>query len=144
MIILWERVKLMEQGLLGTTGRTFTVTAEDGSERVLQEPEAIHTFSHWKELGFSVKKGEHALAKFPIWKGSEQVVKDENGNATDEMKTRLFMKTSAFFSAAQVEPLVERPEKPRDGTRKPGRGNVRSLPATAYGSNSVAYGSWLS
>jgi len=144
MIILWESVKLMEQGLLGTTGRTFTVTAEDGSERVLQEPEAIHTFSHWKELGFSVKKGEHALAKFPIWKGVEQAVKDDEGNATEPTrKTRLFMKTSAFFSAAQVEPMTEEQKawaaKPKaDRKRKNDRKASGVLPVKP-----ASYGSWL-
>lgn len=61
----------------------------------------IHTFQRWKELGFSVKKGEHAVAKFPVWKPS--IKKNDNGEKVNT--GRMFAKTSAFFSSAQVEPL---------------------------------------
>lgn len=143
MIILMESVKLMEQGLIGTTGRTFTVQAEDGTEKVLQEPEAIHTFAHWKDLGFCVKKGEHAVAKFAIWKGAERTVKDENGNDTDEKTTRMFMKTACFFSAAQVEPWTgEKAPKAQKGARKAAGGRKTAVPAVPAVA-SAGYGSWL-
>lgn len=136
MIIMMESVKLLEAGVIGSTGRTFTVTDADGSERVLQEPEPIHTFAHWKDLGFSVKKGEHAVAKFPIWKGAESVVKDEDGNETDEKKTRMFMKTACFFTAAQVERMEDRPPKGRKGAARAPRAAKTMAPAV--------YGNWLS
>ena len=72
-----------------------------------------------------MKKGEHAVAKFPIWKGTERTVKDEDGNDTDEKKTRMFMKTACFFTVAQVEPLKE-----------------KKAPAVAA-VPSVSYGGWL-
>ena len=138
MIILMESVKLMEQGLIGSTGRSFTVQDVDGSERVLMEPEPIHTFAHWKDLGYCVKKGEHAVAKFAIWKGAEKAVKDEDGNETGEKATRMFMKTACFFSAAQVEKLTEnKPRGQKKGARKP------SLAAGMVPAAVPAYGSWL-
>ena len=106
MIILMQSVKLMEAGLIGTTGRTFEITDSDGNMKTLMEPEPIHTFARWKDLGFRVKKGEHAVAKFMIWKGAEKQLKDENGNPLDETELRMFMKTACFFSPTQVEPMA--------------------------------------
>ena len=72
--------------------------------------EEIHTFEHWKSLGYSVKKGEKSSIKFPIWKygkgKSEETEDDDN-----EKKTRkgyCFMKMSAFFTESQVEPIKAR------------------------------------
>ncbi len=67
--------------------------------------EDIHTFQHWKNLGFSVRKGEKAVAKFPIWKMGTR----KNKETKEEEETgHLFMKVSAFFSSSQVEPLPAR------------------------------------
>lgn len=75
-------------------------------EGLLDPAHEIHTFQRWKALGFSVKKGEHAIAKFAIWKYGERKRKDADGAEVEEIKTGgCFMKTSAFFSTAQVEPL---------------------------------------
>lgn len=63
--------------------------------------EAIHTFQRWKALGYSVRKGEKAVAKFPIWKMGTR----KNDDGEEEQTGRMFMKNSAFFSASQVEPL---------------------------------------
>ena len=143
MIILMESVKLMEQGVIGTTGRTFTVMQDDGTEKVLCEPEAIHTFSHWKHMGFSVKKGEHAVAKFPIWSGTEKTVRDEDGNETGEKVTKLYMRNAFFFTAAQVEPLKETSEKGRKRSSRGRRGtDGRQVAVTVRGGDG-AYGSWL-
>lgn len=72
-------------------------------EGKMQPDEEIHTFQRWKALGYSVKKGEHAVAKFPIWKMGTK--KTEDG---EETTGRMFMKNSAFFSTRQVEPLAAR------------------------------------
>lgn len=108
MIILWESVGLMEQGLIGTTGRQFMVKDKDGNERVVMEPEPIHTFARWKDMGYSVRKGEKAIASFLIWKGAEKHATDKDGNELPETTVRMFMKRSSFFSAKQVEPLRAR------------------------------------
>ena len=71
--------------------------------------EEIHTFERWKELGFSVKKGEKSTIKFPIWKyGQPKTEQNEDGKTEIVKGGYCFMKTSAFFTAAQVEPLKAR------------------------------------
>lgn len=92
----------MESGVIGTTGRSITVQTDKG-EITMFEPEPIHTFNAWKELGFSVKKGEHAIAKFTIWKYKPETIKNENGE--DEESGEMFMKTAHFFKGDQVEPI---------------------------------------
>lgn len=67
--------------------------------------EEIHTFEHWKSLGYSVKKGEHSDIKFAIWKYSDGKKKDKETGEETEGKAHCFMKLSAFFKASQVEPL---------------------------------------
>lgn len=96
-IIFEERCRLMQEGKIGTTGRSITVKTDKG-EKTFLEPEPIHTFQVWKELGYSVKKGEHAIAKFTIWKYTADKEDDsEDGHC--------FMKTAHFFKREQVEPL---------------------------------------
>lgn len=59
--------------------------------------EEIHTFAMWKAMGYNIKKGEKAVAKFPIWKFTSKETEDGD---TDN---RMFMKMSCFFSTRQVE-----------------------------------------
>ena len=59
--------------------------------------EEVHTFQRWKAKGFMVKKGEKAVFKTTIWKAVPK--KDE------ENEVKMFMKSSAFFMASQVQPL---------------------------------------
>lgn len=101
MIILYEQVRLMEEGLIGTTGRIFVVDDGHGGEKEIAEPEEIHTFAMWKSLGYSVRKGEKAVAKFAIWKHTTRKGIDENGEEID--KSRMFLKDACWFSASQVE-----------------------------------------
>ena len=106
-IIMDQRINLMKAGVLKGTGRTFEVTVINGDgkeeKKVIEEPEAIHTFSAWKELGYCVKKGEHAKASFTIWKYVDSKKSDDE---TDEEKGgRCFMKKAHFFTADQVEKL---------------------------------------
>lgn len=99
-IIFNERVRLMEENKIGTTGRTILVQDNEGNELELAEPEEIHTFAAWKSLGYSVKKGEKAVAKFTIWKYAEKKV--EEGKDEETIKN-MFMKSSCFFAQSQVE-----------------------------------------
>lgn len=99
-IIFQAGQELAEQGKIGYTGRTMTIKTDDG-EMVIRETEALHTFKVWKDLGYSVRKGEHAVVKLRIWKHTEK--RDEDGEVEDQ---RMFMKTAAFFSASQVEALA--------------------------------------
>lgn len=117
MIILNESVKLMEDGVLEGTGEFMEVEDADGNKKQLEMPEAIHTFAAWNSMGYRVKKGEHAIAKFPIWKYTAKMLDTNTGNAeTDKMneeinnqggKTNMFMKVAAFFKYSQVEKIVE-------------------------------------
>ena len=104
-IIFNESMKLMEQGLIKGTGEFATIEYEDGTTAEVELPEAIHTFAAWKSLGYSVKKGEHAVAKFPIWKHTSKMVENEDGE--EEEHTDMFMKTAAFFTVSQVEKIQE-------------------------------------
>lgn len=65
--------------------------------------EELHTFQRWKELGFSVKKGEKARHRITIWKGFERTRKNEE-TGEEETAGGVTMKTACFFLASQVEP----------------------------------------
>ncbi len=104
MLVFMERVRLMNEGIIGGTGRTFIT--DDGQE--IEEPEEIHTFQAWKAKGFSVKKGEKAVASFPVWKYITGKKKGEEAEAesTENEETSggyCRMKLSHFFTRNQVE-----------------------------------------
>lgn len=102
-IIFTESQRLMEEGVIGTTGRKFiaTVVNADGDqeENEFFEPEPIHTYAGWKERGYQVRRGEKAIAQFTIWKH----VTKKNDNEEDESK--MFMKRASWFKFSQVEPI---------------------------------------
>ena len=102
-IIFMESCRLMEAGKIGTTGRALKVVDGDGSEKIIMEPEAIHTFAAWKAMGYKVRKGEHAIARFMIWKHATKLVTDDDG--TEVEKGRMFLKEACFFAPSQVEPI---------------------------------------
>lgn len=64
--------------------------------------EEIHTFQKWKSLGFSVRKGEKSTIRIPIWKYPPAKVNRETG---EEIQGQAFIKTAAFFTFSQVEPI---------------------------------------
>lgn len=97
MIILLEGQKLAEDGIIAYTGREISVVDSTGKKVIYKETEEIHTFDRWKKMGFFVKKGEKAIAKFLIWKHIAK--KDEN----DEETNKMFLKKASFFSRSQVE-----------------------------------------
>ena len=140
MIIFWESVELMNAGVLESTGRVLTMELPDGSMREIMEPEPIHTFACWKNLGYSVKKGEHAVAKLPIWKGSEKVVKDEDGNDTEETALKMIRKEAFFFKASQVE------KTDTSGNKRHRRTPIKPpmVPDLPVPAPTAEYGNWLS
>ena len=102
MIILSQQIELQKQGVLRFTGNKIRALDLNTGESVeIDEIQPIHTFAAWKEKGFKVKKGEHAIAKFPIWKHT--VKETEDGK-----EEKMFMKTAAFFSDDQVEKMERR------------------------------------
>ena len=99
MIILERQIELQKKGVLKFTGNKIKViNIETGNEEEIDEIQPIHTFAAWKMKGYKVKKGEHAIAKFPMWK---YVVKEKDG----EKEEKMFMKFSSFFSSDQVEKI---------------------------------------
>lgn len=69
--------------------------------------EEAHTFAHWKELGYVVRKGEHAAFKCSIWKYRTklEIVEDE------EVETgNMFLKMAHFFTKSQVDELKGKEE----------------------------------
>ena len=112
-IIFNESLRLMEDGKLNGSGQFAEIETENGKQTI-ELPEEIHTFNGWKARGYKVKKGEHSSIKFPIWKHTAKMLDTNTGNeAIDKMnaninaqggETKMFMKTAAFFTAAQVEP----------------------------------------
>ena len=105
-IIFNESMKLMEAGIIGTTGRVFVFEDENGNKKEIQEPEPLHTFARWKEFGYIVKKGEHAKAAFYIWKAGKGKAKEEDPNADgNKEELKMFMKKAFFFTFDQVEKI---------------------------------------
>jgi len=102
MIIMMEQVELMKQGIIGTTGKQITVKMYDGNDMTFMEPEPIHTFQAWKDLGYCVKKGEHAIAKFAIWK---YLKNKKKGDEEGEEGGHCYMKQAFFFKQSQVEKM---------------------------------------
>ena len=100
MIVLMESVRLMEEGVLSGTGKKFKT--DDGKEFELPEP--IHTYQTWKKKGYQVKKGEKAIAQFPIWK---YTTKKDSEMSEDEAQENgfCFMKNSSWFKFSQVEEI---------------------------------------
>lgn len=104
MIIMIEQSKLAEEGILKYTGRVLKGINAIGEEVEYKEIQPIHTYQMWKALGYKVKKGEKAIAKFPVWKYTSKKSKDDSEEAAQQ-KGYCFMKMSAFFTNEQVEKL---------------------------------------
>ena len=91
-IIEQESMRLVEQGIL----RMVNIGG-------VEMPEPIHTFNGWRQLGYSVKKGEKSKIKFPIWKHTTKTVEKDG---KEEERSSMFTKVSAFFTFDQVEPIT--------------------------------------
>ncbi|MBR1606972.1 MAG: hypothetical protein IJ664_04610 [Clostridia bacterium] len=96
---------LLSIGKIVPTGRTFTAVDSEGNEITVHEPEAIHTFTAWKELGFMVRKGEKAIDSFSIWKYTSRKKPDQTEEEAQE-EGYCFLKLSHFFAAHQVQPII--------------------------------------
>lgn len=58
-----------------------------------------HTYDHWKELGYQVRKGEHAEIKLAIWKQGKAKQMEDGSTVAG----RMFLKTASFFGRGQVD-----------------------------------------
>jgi len=106
-IIFNASVELMETGIIKGTGRFFEFIDDAGNAHKLEEPEALHTYATWQELGRQVKRGEKCRAKIQIWKYSKGGKKSEDIDAAADGESddggRCFMKTAFFFTYDQTE-----------------------------------------
>ena len=93
---------LLNIGKINPTGRTFEAVDGEGNKITIQEPEQIHTFMTWKELGYSVRKGEKAVDSFSIWKYTSRKKANQTEEEAQE-EGHCFLKYSHFFAAHQVE-----------------------------------------
>lgn len=113
-IIFNASVELMKDGTIKGTGRMFQFTDDAGTVHELEEPETLHTFNTWKELGRIVKKGEKCKARIQIWKYCKSSKKDDSEEiATVDGETergQCYMKTAFFFTIDQTEPIKEKKE----------------------------------
>ena len=104
-IIFLKRVELMEKGVLKGTGE-FVEVEINGEIRKFEIPEEIHTYKRWQELGYQVTKGESSFIKFKVWTYDNRRIEEEaengNGNTNTRRRRKCFLKTSAFFTMAQV------------------------------------------
>ena len=108
-IIFNASVQLMNDGVIKGTGRIFEFTDDAGNVQTLEEPEALHTFAVWKEMGRVVKKGEKARAAIQIWKqGKSYTTTNKETGEQEEKEGRMFMKTAYFFTFDQTEPKTEK------------------------------------
>ena len=103
-IIFDKQMELMEAGVIGTTGRQMTFEDIDGKKHTISEPEEIHTYAAWKSMGYQVKKGEKAIAKFTIWKQTVKKAKTED----EQDETKMFLANAAFFKSTQVEAIAKK------------------------------------
>lgn len=111
-IIFNASIDLMNNGIIKGTGRIFEFVDDAGNAHTLEEPEAIHTFATWQQLGRQVKKGEKCKARIDIWKqgATRTAVNDETGEE-EEKPGKMFMKTAYFFTYDQTEEA--KPKQPK-------------------------------
>lgn len=75
------------------------------------QPEEIHTYDHWKKLGYHVLKGEKAICKLNIWKpvqrkGRKAETQPDNEEEKTEPAPWMIPKTAFFFSRSQVDSIA--------------------------------------
>ena len=102
-IIFNESVELMENGIIGNTGRKIIVENEDGEKKEMLEPESIHTYAGWKAIGRQVKKGEKCIATFMIWKHTTKKKKSES----EDEQEKMFMTKAFFFRECLTEEIAK-------------------------------------
>lgn len=85
--------------------RAGVITAQTIGGMLIPEP--LHTFAEWKNYGFCVKKGQHAVVKIKIWRHSDRVrAVDTDGETDGETDGGRFYLTNAyFFTRSQCDPI---------------------------------------
>ena len=86
------------------------IVANTKKQLGMGEFEPLHTFQKWKELGFKVKKGEHAIACTKLWKPKQKKYKDDDGE--EKVENNFFLTKAYLFKLDQVE-RIETKVKPQ-------------------------------
>lgn len=107
-IIFRESIRLLEAGRIKGTGRTYTYTTETGESITIEEPEQLHTYAAWKQLGRQVRRGEHGF-EIHIWKHCTQ--KGDTPENEEGTKSRMIWKKAFFFTMGQTEPATKKGKK---------------------------------
>lgn len=104
MIVFNAQQRLLADGKIKPTGRMMEFETPEGEVLMVPETEDIHTYEHWKQIGYQVRKGEKAVDAFQIWRYSKKA----KGMSEDEAQEEgfCFMKTAFWFSASQVDPIA--------------------------------------
>ena len=107
-IISRRQKALVAIGKIQPTGRMLTDIDQDGNTVMIPEPEEIHTFAVWKEAGYIVKRGQHAVDTFMIWKYPTRKKTDAVTGKEVEVITadRPFLTKAFFFARHQVERIA--------------------------------------
>lgn len=111
MIIMVEKMKLADAGILKYTGRIIKGINLIGEEVEMPEIEEINTFLGWRALGYDVKKGEKARAQFPIWyyrNTKKQEIDPDAGNKKGKARNDCYMRVASWFTADQVKKHEDR------------------------------------
>lgn len=84
------------------------IVANTKKQLGMGEFELLHTFQKWKELGFKVKKGEHAIACTKLWKPKQKKYKDDDGE--EKVENNFFLTKAYLFKLNQVERINQNAE----------------------------------
>ena len=77
----------------------LTAKAKLVADGKIKPEEEIHTYKHWKKLGYQVFRGEKAVACLNIWKFfKDNMEEDDEKEPVDKMR----MSKAYFFSTNQV------------------------------------------
>lgn len=92
------------------TGRKVFIEMEYPTKKALGmgEFEPLHTFQKWKEMGFKVKKGEHATVCTKLWKPKAKKFTDTNGE--EKVENNFFLAKAYLFKLNQVERINQNAE----------------------------------
>lgn len=101
-IIFNARMELLEAGKIQSTGKVYEMETEDGERIRIEEPEELHTFAKWRELGRVVKKGEHAITAVTLWKQGKP---KKNPDTGEEIPGKMYFTKAFLFTVGQTEPL---------------------------------------
>lgn len=79
------------------------IYTKEEAQKIIEEQFVlpIHTFMVWKELGYSIKKGEHAKITTRLWKPCKGKKKEDS--ESDENTINMYLCKAFLFTREQVE-----------------------------------------